>query len=46
MWRGEEAFIPLMEEIYSKASLTGANAYLGIRDGLDGKGSPNNAAKK
>ena len=46
MWRGEEAFIPLMEEIYRTASLTGANAYLGIRDGLDGKGVPNDAAKK
>lgn len=46
MWRGEEAFIPLMEEIYRTASLTGANAYLGIRDGLDGKGVPDDAAKE
>ena len=37
MWRGSDQFIALIEEIYSQASLTGANAYLGIRKGASSK---------
>ncbi len=33
MWRGEERFVKVMEEIYHQASLEGVNAHLGIRDG-------------
>lgn len=44
MWRGSGQFITLMEEIYSQASLRGANAYLGIREGT-GRGAPNRASK-
>lgn len=33
MWRGEERFVKVMEEIYRRASLEGVNAHLGIRDG-------------
>lgn len=45
MWRGSGQFITLMEEIYSQASLRGANAYLGIREG-SGKGASKRARKK
>ena len=44
MWCGSGQFITLMEEIYSQASMRGANAYLGIRGGL-GKGAPKRAPK-
>lgn len=33
MWRGEERFVKVMEEIYRQASLEGVNVHLGMRDG-------------
>ena len=45
MWCGPGQFITLMEEIYGQASLRGANAYLGIREGL-GKGASKGAQKR
>ena len=36
-WRGEESFIPAMEEIYRNASSAGLDIFLGERQGLDAK---------
>ena len=49
MWRGAGQFITLMEEIYSQASMRGANAYLGIREESSkgaSKRAPNGARRK
>ena len=39
MWRGEERFVKVMEEIYHRASLEGVNRHLGIRDGVGKRGA-------
>lgn len=37
MWRGDERFVRVMEEIYHQASVEGVNAHLGIRNGAGGR---------
>lgn len=37
MWRGDERFVKVMEEIYHQASVEGVNAHLGIRNGAGGR---------
>ena len=39
MWRGEERFVKVMEEIYHRASLEGVKMHLGMRDGGGKRGA-------